>query len=418
MKSSEVLGIQAVRRALDELKGGVEDSLTRDRLDRIETVLARVAANLARRPGFDAGIGNRPPDRAAAIAWDDRLVRAWEAEVAAFDPRGAAAAAEAGDLSGRLQAYLAQRFDEPGLTVTSARRLPGGRSKHTLVVDLSGTDKLPARVVLRTDSSRTTPHDSVAREYPLIDAVYRAGCPAPEPLWFEADPAVAGAAFIAFAHMPGEPAGNLWGAHDKTGDAARALAGALAQLHLQTVTIAGGAERPARDAVAELFASYRSRWEAARPDRSTIIGDAFAWLEERVDTLSGEARIVHGDAHFSNMLMADGRLVCLLDWEFWHFGHPAEDLAYCRPYVEQTLDWDAFIARYRSAGGPAADAGALDLFAVWRPLRNAVLAATIAHDFVAKEDLDLETAAIALATYPRMEAQVSAALASASATDR
>jgi len=413
MKSFEVLGIQAARRALDEVRAGLEDGLARDRLDRIEAVLARVAANLELRRGFDEKLGARPPAIDAAIAWDNDASRNWEAAIADFDPRQANAETASDDLAGRLQVWLAARHaDAEAPRVISAKRLPGGRSKQTLIVDLEASGALPPRIVLRTDSSRTTVHDSVAHEFPLVEAVYRAGCPVPEPLWLETEESVIGAAFIAFAHVGGSPAGNLWGAFDKSGDAARELAKALARVHRVPVTaVPGGTAQPARTAVDALLSTYEARWRAALPRPSTIIGNAFAWLRARLDRVEGDAAIVHGDAHFSNMLMEDGRLTCLLDWEFWHFGHPAEDLAYARPYVEATLDWQEFLAIYLAAGGRAVTTAQLDLFAIWRPLRNAVLASTIAHDFRAHEDLDLETAAIALSTFPRMEAQVAAALA-------
>lgn len=412
MKSFEVLGVQTARRALDQVRADIEDPLARDRLDRIETVLARVAANLGARAAFDAALPSRPAAIEAGIGWDHATAQGWEAAVAGFDPRQRAAEAASDDLTGRLQDYLAKRHGAGAPRVTSARRLPGGRSKHTLIVDLEDAGALPARIVLRTDSSRTTDHDSVAREFPLVRAVHAAGCPVPEPLWFEADDSVVGAPFIAFAHVAGAPAGNLWGAFDGGSDAARELARALAGVHAVPVTaVPGGRVQPARAAVADLLTSYEARWKAALPRPSTIIGNAFAWLRERLDRVEGDAVIVHGDAHFSNMLMQDGRLSCLLDWEFWHFGHPAEDVAYARPYVEQTLDWGEFLDIYLAAGGRPVTTAQLDLFAIWRPLRNAVLASTIAHDFRAHEDLDLETAAIALSTFPRMEGQVAAALA-------
>jgi aminoglycoside phosphotransferase (APT) family kinase protein len=410
MNNSKMLGLQAARLALGEIRERTEDAYVGDRLDRVETVLSRIVAELA---STDADEENT----ASSLDKEAGRIERREARVASLTPQnGNVDQTESVDLAGALQAYVKRRFpEETDLRIVSAKRLPGGRSKQTLIVETEGGRKWPARLVLRTDSSRTTEYDSVAREYPLIAAVHEHGSPAPEPLWFEPDPSVIGAAFIAFSHVGGSPAGNLWGAYDDSDAAARALAETLAQLHsLPTAIVDEGAPRDAATAVRELFESYERRWRAAWPGPSMAIEKAFDWLQRRVPELEGPAVIVHGDAHFSNVLMDGDRLTALLDWEFWHFGHPAEDLAYCRPYVEHVLEWEEFVGLYVEAGGDEPVVEVLDTFAIWRPLRNAVLGANIAHDFVAKEDLDLDTAAIALSTYPRMEAQLMKALWDAS----
>ena len=416
MSRREVLGIQAARLALAELLGGIDDPLARDRLGRVEAILSRVAADLGRRAEFDAA-PRATSSRTTAIADASRRILDWETEVAAFEARPVATEATDDSLARRIAAYLTAKYPEAPPLVEAVRRMPGGRSKQTVMLDLADHAFLPRAIVLRTDSSRTLAEDSVSREFPAIEAIHRTGFPIPTPLWFEADPEVLGAPFIAFAHASGKPAGNLWGAYDRDGAAARELAGALARLHaICPTTIPGGQSGVARDSVAALFAGFNQRWHASRPDESPVITAAFAWLDERLDQIDGESVIVHGDAHFSNMLMDGETLTALLDWEFWHFGHPAEDLAYCRPYVEETLDWQEFLGLYVAAGGRRCDPRVLDLFAVWRPLRNAVLAAGVAHDFVANEDIALETAAIALATYPRLVAQLAQALLAAAVT--
>jgi aminoglycoside phosphotransferase (APT) family kinase protein len=268
---------------------------------------------------------------------------------------------------------------------------------------------------MRTDSTRTTIYDTVVREFPAIAAVHKEGIPTPEPFWLEKDSSVIGAPFLVCSHVSGEPVGNLYGANEGTGvEAGHELAEALGKLHSLPVAIVPGiTPQSARNATDELFTQFERRWIEARTEISYIIGQAFAWLRERLICLEGDAVIVHGDAHFSNMLMQDGKLTCMLDWEFWHTGHPAEDLAYCRPYVEQTGNWDDFLARYVAAGGRPVSKEALDMFNVWRPLRNAVLAANVSHDFQTKGDLDLETAAIGSSTYFKMEALVARALVKA-----
>jgi aminoglycoside phosphotransferase (APT) family kinase protein len=405
MRSLDVLGIQAARRALDQVRDTLDDAVARDRLARIDIVLSRVVVSID-----DATA--EPAAAETSISGEVERIRQREARVAGFDPGKGKSETPREPLTALMQRYLTAKFPgDTGLAVTSARYLPGGRSKHTYIVEITGSTLLPPKIVLRADSTRTTIYDDVAREYPLIEAVFKAGCPAPEPLWFEPDTSVIGGAFIAFAHVPGAVAGDLYGAAAGNDDAARALAAALAMLHaLPVPAIADADGLSAMAATRLLFETYQRRWHEARLGPSVSMQGAFEFLFAKADVLNGPAGIVHGDAHFANMLMHEGRLAGLLDWEFWHAGHPAEDLAYCRPYVEQTMKWAEFLALYAAAGGTPPAAAALDLFAVWRPLRNAVLAANVAYHFQTREDLDLETAAIALSTLPKMEAQVALAL--------
>jgi hypothetical protein len=179
MNSAETLGVQAALRALKETREGVQDPLLRDRLERIGVVLSRVGMNISRRADFEAGLDRAPSNAAAAVAWEAAKIASWEGLVSTFEP--AARREEGGDenLTARLQSYFRAKFpDLTSAVVSDARRLPGGRSKHTFVMSVANAGHLPGEIVLRSDSSRTTTFDSVAREFPLIEAVYKVGCPA------------------------------------------------------------------------------------------------------------------------------------------------------------------------------------------------------------------------------------------------
>jgi aminoglycoside phosphotransferase (APT) family kinase protein len=106
-------------------------------------------------------------------------------------------------------------------------------------------------------------------------------------------------------------------------------------------------------------------------------------MKTHVPASSSEPTVVHGDASLRNFFTdADGS-AALLDWELWHVGDPIEDLAYCRPDVEQVLPWPDFLAAYHANGGRAqwrADVG--EYYGLWASLRNAVLCASCLHGFV------------------------------------
>jgi aminoglycoside phosphotransferase (APT) family kinase protein len=173
----------------------------------------------------------------------------------------------------------------------------------------------------------------------------------------------------------------------------------------------------AHDAVEQMLAAYEATWRAGDSTRSLAMENAYAWLRRNLGRIDGATVAVHGDAHFANLLAEDGRLVCLLDWEFAHPGHPADDLAYCRPYVETIMPWSDFLAHYRHHGGRAVSEEQLAFFGVWGHLRNITFGANMLRDFLAGKVHGIQNLAIALNTRARLEALLARAVAAALARD-
>ncbi|HTT83788.1 MAG TPA: hypothetical protein VMF67_09935, partial [Rhizomicrobium sp.] len=98
-------------------------------------------------------------------------------------------------------------------------------------------------------------------------------------------------------------------------------------------------------------------------------------------------------------------------------GHPADDLAYCRPYVETIMPWGDFLAHYRKHGGPDVSEEQLRFFAVWGFLRNITFGANMLRDFHAGRLHGIQHLAIALNTRARIEALLSRSVADALARD-
>jgi aminoglycoside phosphotransferase (APT) family kinase protein len=113
--------------------------------------------------------------------------------------------------------------------------------------------------------------------------------------------------------------------------------------------------------------------QQARGDRvpwSIALESGLAWLRRELHAIEGDAVVVHGDAHFGNVLAHGGTVTGLTDWEFSHAGHPAEDLAFCRGYVEAIMSWSDFMARYRAGGGHEVSERQLEFFRLSGHLRN------------------------------------------------
>jgi aminoglycoside phosphotransferase (APT) family kinase protein len=75
-----------------------------------------------------------------------------------------------------------------------------------------------------------------------------------------------------------------------------------------------------------------SRWRVAYEDvaavRIPVLDLALAWLDARADDVSGRAALVHNDLRVGNLVVRDGRLAAVLDWETAHVSDPVADIAW------------------------------------------------------------------------------------------
>jgi aminoglycoside phosphotransferase (APT) family kinase protein len=349
---------------------------------------------------------------ARVIGAEASLRGAYESAVSKVKPVGqhSVQAVTPAALEGYLQAHAR---GSPEVRVNSVTDIPGGRSKRTILVELGRAAHLPPALVLRMDTGRGV-GTSVSDEFSLLERVARRGLPVPEPLWLESNGDVFGFPFIVFRRMPGMAAGDLIdGAFDKVPETGRALARALAAVHSAGADMI---EDPAMRGSAvphteRLLAHYHSRWTEKKPFPSLIIEAAFVWLRRNLDAgLERQATVVHADAAFHNLLLDECGEACLLDWEFAHLGDAAEDLASCRPAVQQCMPWEDFLAEYHAHGGQPVTDFQLDYFEVWRPLRNAVLCGGVLHSLIRGEADELDPVTIALSTFARLQADLAKSL--------
>lgn len=316
------------------------------------------------------------------------------------------------------QRYLDARFAQDGIRLKTCYQIPGGRSKLTVLLSVEPNARLPEDMVIRIDGPGSAINTTVLDEFPVLDAMFKAGIAAPQPLLVEADSRYLGAPFLVMRRMPGAAAGDLWGAEKVSPAIGFALAEALASVHSADVaSIWPHAAPAARDAVKQMIDTFEDSWRVGHSTPSLGMECAYGWLRSHLSSIDGPTVAVHGDAHFANLLAEHDKLVCLLDWEFAHPGHPADDLAYCRPYVEAIMPWTEFVAHYRDHGGHAVTEDQLQFFAVWGYLRNITFGANMLRDFAAGKVHGIQNLAIALNTRAKLEALLSRAVATALARD-
>lgn len=284
-----------------------------------------------------------------------------------------------------LSRYLADRFGEPAMRATAFRRVGGGFGKETILFSVEGR-ALSGEFVMRRDRSEPTVDNDCHRvvcEYPVIRAAFAHGFPAPDALWLDTEHALLpGGDFIVMRRSSGAPGGSVFGAGGTiSDDLLNVLAKGLAGLHalpplveLDDHTDSINATMwslSMGEAARRYIAGFRDLYAQQMTTPSPAVLALYSWVLDRLPDSPGRPVLVHGDVGFHNMVLHEGRLTALVDWEFAHVGDPVEDLAYVRNTAGATLDWRRFLEVYQAEGGIAVDPERLWIFQVWGQLRNA-----------------------------------------------
>ncbi len=260
-----------------------------------------------------------------------------------------AASASLDDLRARVEAHLS-KATESSVTVASIEKLAGGACQDNYVLvlrfaarDLAGERKL----VLRSDANTSLPGSlDRAQEYAVIRAAVAAGVRTPEARWPALDLVRPGAHAYFLDWVDGEAIGRRVVAGPKLAAARERLpvecARELARIHAITpathrTLFDGGSAQPwSGDPFADSFAFARRMLDALQEPRPAL-ELALHWLRANVpsprserapDGASSETTLVHGDFRTGNFMVTPNGLSAVLDWEFAHWGAPAEDLAW------------------------------------------------------------------------------------------
>ena len=294
------------------------------------------------------------------------------------------AASDTSITANKIERYLRNRFNESTLKVTTFQPLPGGFGKQTILLEVAG-EAISGSLVLRRDpEERIVENDchKVRREFPVIRAAFERGFPAPEALWLDTEhDLVPGGDFIVMRRAPGKTGGSVFGSATGPGDdLTRVLADGMARLHtlppcLELGNLTDSIRRdgwnlPLRESVHGYIREWYEIYLSNAHNPSPTLISIFGWLLANVPNSPGRPVLLHGDIGFHNMLIDEGRLSVLVDWEFAHLGDPAEDLGYVRN-SSPGIPWETFMSYYRAAGGPEIDPARLHFFQVWVQARNA-----------------------------------------------
>jgi aminoglycoside phosphotransferase (APT) family kinase protein len=288
---------------------------------------------------------------------------------------------------GKLNAYLKSRFPSmPEPVILSLEWVPGGRSKFTALLEIAEAVCFGRRLVLRMDApGANLTGKRAASEYPLLSLLHRNGVAVARPVLAEADPAIIGGSFliseeVVDACKGGEPFAELIDFEALSPDFAAELAMNLGRQHCIVEwpgRETGSAERQSTLLQIEAFAKT---WAdiPIKPPLHVATDLGLAWLLSHPLPKIRPSTLVHGDLGMHNILIRDGHLAAILDWELARLGDPAEDIGNCRAaLLNNLIEWDKFVDIYTSAGGdPAAcDLDAVIFQSIWAHTRGSIYTA-------------------------------------------
>lgn len=305
----------------------------------------------------------------------------------------------------RFESYLRNRFGEPDLTVSDFSPLSGGFGKQTILLAVAGK-AIDGQLVIRRDPVVPTVDNDchrVAKEYPVIRAAFDRGFPAPDALWVDTDhQLLPGGDFLVMRMAAGKTGGNVFHSTEElSDDLIRVLATGVAGLHtLPSLTELGDLtdsirtelwDLPMAESTRRYIENWRSYFLGHTHNPSPTLMALYRWMLANVPEAPDLPVLVHGDIGFHNMLIDEGRLTALVDWEFAHIGDPAEDLGSIRNALGAD-HWEAIMAAYRAAGGVDVDPARLHFFRIWQHVRNASASNLAMGKFQTGEIPDLKLA--------------------------
>jgi len=287
----------------------------------------------------------------------------------------------------RLAAFLAAATGAHGCAIVEVTRLSGGAIQENLalaVVFEGGRMSGRRDLVLRTDAPTgvAASWDRV-HEFDILRRVHRAGVRVPEPVALEESGRILGRPFYVMARVFGETLGPRVvrdpAVRTRGRELAAEIAGELARIHairppdpeLAFLPLPGCAPAHAR---IRLYRRWLDDLDAVEP----VLEHALRRLELLAPRLgTEEVTLVHSDFRIGNLMIREGRLEAVLDWEFAAWSDPVEDVAwFCARYWRFGQDEleaggiaprDAFISAYERASGRRVDPFA---FLWWRTMAD------------------------------------------------
>ncbi len=208
--------------------------------------------------------------------------------------------------------------------------IAGGHSNLTFMArDAAGRELVLRRPPL--GHVLESAHD-MAREHRIVAALGPTDVPVAPALALCSDPEVNEAPFYIMEYIAGPVLHDLASAQGVS-DAEKERIGfdvvdVLAGLHGVDPDSVGLGDLGRKEAyLARQLKRWNKQWEASKTHEIPEMEAVSALLEEQMPEQVGSA-IVHGDYRLGNMIVGDGRIRAVLDWELCTLGDPLADVGY------------------------------------------------------------------------------------------
>jgi aminoglycoside phosphotransferase (APT) family kinase protein len=267
--------------------------------------------------------------------------------------------------------------------------------------------------VVQRDHPASINSFGVATQFPVLQLVAASRLRTARPVLLETDRTILGAPFMLLERVAGQVAGADYFAPPQAPPLAYELAEQLAILHRVDPAPLVGVIPATVDQTGETgwlgdLDRIEAAWHKFKFAPSLSIAAALAWMRAQAGQIGDERAIVHNDAAFHNILVQDGHFSALLDWELVHLGHPAEDLGYCRYFVQEIADWDMFLQAYVDAGGTRFSRAVVDYFSLRAGIHLMTLLQYGRSMFLAGLTTDINLAETATSFVPKQHSRIAA----------
>lgn len=281
--------------------------------------------------------------------------------------------------------------------VDAPRRLGGGSSQENWAFEASWLvdgHRVEHDLLLRRDPPAGVVDTDRAVEFALVQALGSTELPVPAAYWY-----AAGDVFDRPAMIVSRCAGRAHRAvlreRDPLGlgrDGQVRLAGELVELlgavhQVDPSTMADALTSPDGNPAAVELDHWVRELDRAELEPQPALRFTAEWLREHQPAPPERITLVHGDFRPANVLVHDGHVTALLDWELARIGDPADDLGWylASVYAGEHLipgRWERadFLARYAQRC-PVPDEDRLRYWAVLAVFRLAVIALTAVRNF-------------------------------------
>ena len=229
-------------------------------------------------------------------------------------------------------------------------------------------------------------HD-MGREYRVISALAGSEVPVPQPLALCRDDGVNGAPFYVMDFVPGVVPHDAEAAravpHGRRRELSVDVVRVVAALHsLEPDDVGLGDLGRREDYVERQLRRWARQWEQSKQREIPAMEDLHKRLSASVPD-QRRSTVVHGDVRLGNMIVGDGRVRALLDWELCTLGDPMADVGYLlndwlapdEPIIWRSsatqaggfLSREMMAARYADAtGADVSEVGYYQAFQGWR----------------------------------------------------